>query len=70
MFPCDDCIYNDLLSDKIKTNTPEYVGKRCCNKNCILYKCPIDGLRKLPLTKCKHHLDEETDYRQKWGILS
>ena len=54
MFPCDTCIYNDFLSNKVKTNTPDYVGKRCCNKGCILYKCPIDGLRKLPLTKCKH----------------
>lgn len=57
IFPCDTCNYNGFLSNKVKTNTSDYVGKRCCNKGCILYKCPIEGLRKLPLTQCKCHAE-------------
>ena len=39
-----------------------YNGERCGNTNCIFFKCPISGLEKSGLTRCKR-FKEKTNAR-------
>ena len=49
---CDECKYKGDLKITIKPHII-YNGERCTNSNCIFFKCPISGLEKSGLTRCK-----------------
>ena len=49
---CDNCKYKGVLPEDCEQYII-YAGGRCINSNCIFYKCPISGLVKSGLTRCK-----------------